>query len=122
MIEVLPESSDICLGFKMSGLLTEDDYAVFLPKLNEAITNHGKINMLVIIDQFEGYAKLDVFNLDLDFGEHQYHHVEKAAYVGEKKWQKWLVKVMDPFTPHTDERFFDSEQLDEAWQWIKETS
>ena len=40
--------------------------------------------------------------------------------MGETKWQRWMIKIMDPFTRRTDERFFDLEQLDDAWQWITE--
>ena len=40
--------------------------------------------------------------------------------VGDKKWQEWMVKIMDPFTRRTDERFFDLDRLEDAWQWIKE--
>ena len=38
-----------------------------------------------------------------------------------KKWQKWMIKIMDPFTRRTEEQFFDLEQLDDAWQWITES-
>lgn len=49
MLEHLSESSEICLGFKVSDKLTEGDYAAFLPKLDEAIATHGKINMLMMV-------------------------------------------------------------------------
>jgi hypothetical protein len=121
MIELLPQSSETCIGFKVSGKLTAEDYDALLPKLDEAITAQGKINLLMVMANFEGYASLSAAKADLKFGTHQYHQVEKAAFVGEKKWQKWMVEAMDPFTRRTDERFFDLEQLDEAWQWIQET-
>jgi hypothetical protein len=44
--------------------------------------------------------------------------VKKAAFVGDKKWLEWVVKIMDPFTRRTDERLFELDQLDEAWQWV----
>jgi len=40
--------------------------------------------------------------------------------VGDKNWQGWMVKILDPFTRHTKERFFEVDQLEDAWSWIKE--
>jgi hypothetical protein len=120
MIEILPQSTESCLGFKVSGKLTAEDYEVLIPQLDQAIAASGKINMLVVMGDFEGWAGLDAAKADFKLGTHQYRQVEKAAFVGDKKWQEWLVKIMDPFTRRTDERFFDLEQLDNAWQWIKE--
>ncbi len=119
MIAYLPQSSETCLGFEVSGKLTTGDYEAFLPKLDKAIAAHGKINLLMVIDKFEGYAGADVAKTDFKFGTHQYHEVEKCALVGSKNWQKWLLKVIDPFTRRTDERYFDLDQLDEAWQWVQ---
>jgi hypothetical protein len=120
MIEILPQSTESCLGFKVSGKVTAEDYEVLIPQLDQAIAASGKINMLVVMGDFEGWAGLDAAKADFKLGTHQYRQVEKAAFVGDKKWQEWMVKIMDPFTRRTNERFFDLEQLDNAWQWIKE--
>ena len=120
MITILPESTESCLGFSISGKVAAEDYDVLVPKMDEAISVHGKINLLVVIENFEGYASLDAAKDDFKFGTQQYRQVEKAAYVGDKKRQEWAVKLMNPFTRHTDERFFEPDQLEEAWQWVKE--
>jgi 6-phosphofructokinase len=120
MVVVLPESSGTCIGFKVSGKVTAEDYDVLLGKLDEAISAHGRINILMVMGDFEGWSGMDAAKADFKFGTHQYRQVEKAAFVGEKKWQKWAIKVMDPFTRRTDERFFDFEQYDEAWSWVVE--
>ena len=120
MIEILPQSSETCIGFKVSGKVTAEDYDVLLPRLDEAISAHGKINLLVVMGDFEGWAGLDAAKADFKLGTQQYRQVEKAAFVGDKKWQEWMVKIMDPFTRRTDERFFDLDRLEDAWQWVKE--
>lgn len=120
MIEILPQSSETCIGFKVSGKVIAEDYDVLLPRLDEAISAHGKINLLVVMGDFEGWAGLDAAKADFKLGTQQYRQVEKAAFVGDKKWQEWMVKIMDPFTRRTDERFFDLDRLEDAWQWIKE--
>jgi len=120
MIEILPQSTANTVGFKFSGEITAEDYDVLVPKLDEAISASGKINFLVLMDDFKWRGGLEGAKADFKFGTQQYRQVEKAAFIGEKKWHEWMVKIMDPFTRRTDERFFNLDQLDEAWQWVQE--
>jgi hypothetical protein len=120
MIEVLPQSTEKAIGFKFSGKFVAEDYDILIPKLDEAIAASGKINMLIVMEDFKWRGGLEGAKADFKFGTQQYRQVEKAAFVGEKKWQEWMIKIMDPFTRRTDERFFDLEQLDEAWGWMLE--
>lgn len=120
MIEILPQSTETCIGFKVSGRVTSEDYDVLLPVLDTAISAHGKISLLAQMGDLKGWADLDAAKADFKLGTQQYRQVEKAAFIGDKKWQEWIVKILDPFTRRTDERFFTSEQLDEAWQWVQE--
>jgi hypothetical protein len=117
MFELLPESTDTCIGFKISGKVTAEDYDTMLPKLDEAIAAHGKINLLVLIEDFD-FKGFDAAKADFHFGTHQYRQVEKAAFVSDKKWLERSVKIMDPFTRRTKEKNFEPDQLEEAWAWV----
>jgi hypothetical protein len=117
MFEILPESTDTSLGFKISGEVTKADYDTLLPKVDEAIAAHGKINLLILVEDFD-FKGFDAAKSDFKFGTHQYRQVEKAAIVSDKKWLEWSVKIMDPFTRRTDEKTFEPDQLEEAWAWI----
>ena len=72
------------------------------------------------MDDFKWRGGKEGAKVDFDFGKVQFHSVQKAAFVGDMNWQKWMVKLMDPFTRRTDERYFDIDQLDEAWRWVLE--
>jgi len=120
MLELLPESTGACLGFKMSGKVTEKERHAMLPKLDEAIAAHGKINLLYLMVDFEGWEGFDTGDPDFRLGTEQYHHVEKAAFVGEEKWQEQFVRIVAPLTWLTEERYFGHAQLEEAWAWLKE--
>ncbi len=117
MFEILSESTDTCIGFKISGEVTVEDYDNMLPKLDEAIAAHGKINLLVLIEDFD-FKGLDAAKADFKFGTHQYRQVEKAAFVSDKKWLERSIKIMDPFTRRTEEKNFTPDQLKEAWAWV----
>ncbi|HSG16905.1 MAG TPA: STAS/SEC14 domain-containing protein [Anaerolineae bacterium] len=119
MFEILPESTNDYMGFKVGGKLTADDYAELLPKIDEAIAASGRINMVVVIDQPEGWDGLDAAKADYKFGTREYRQVERCAFVSDKKWFKWVVKLMDPFTRRTDEKFFEPTELDQAWAWAR---
>ena len=119
MFELLPESTEDTIGFSISGKVADEDYELLLPKLDEAIATHGKINLLVLLGDFEGYDGLDAAKADFRLGTHQYRQVQRAAFVGQGKGQKRLIKIMDPFTRHTEERFFEHDQLEEAWNWAR---
>jgi hypothetical protein len=119
MFEVLPESTDECFGFKVSGKLTAEDYAELLPKIDEAIAANEQINMLVLIDHLEGWEGKEAAKADYEFGRQQYRHVARCAFVSDKKWHRWVIKLMDPFTRRTDEKFFEPAELDQAWAWAR---
>lgn len=117
MIELLPQSTGNVVGFKISGKLSAHDYALMMPKIDELIDKYEEIHLLMLVEYFEG-AGLDAIKPDFNFGTNQYRQVRKAAFVTEKRWMKRLVKMLDPFTRRTEERIFDLDHFDEAWQWL----
>ena len=118
MIEILPESTEKCIGFRFSGKLGTKDYERLFTETDKAIAKYGKINLLADFGDFSGWDSLDAAKDDFKFGTHRYRKVEKAAFVGEKRWQEWMVKIMAPFTRHTEERFFTPDNREEAWAWV----
>ena len=118
MFELLPGSSENCIGFRVSGTVAADDYGILLPRLDEAIAAYGKIKLLVLMEDFQGWDGLDAAKADFRLGTQQYRQVQRAAFVGQGKWQKRLVRIVDPLTRHTEERFFETDQLEAAWQWV----
>ena len=118
MFEILPESTKDCIGFKVSGKVSAEDYDRLIPKLDEAIEAHGTINLLVVLGDFDGWDGLDAAKADFRLGTQQYRQVAKAAFVAEGKWQRGMIKILDPFTRHTEERTFEPDEIDAAWQWV----
>ena len=119
MFEILSESTNTCIGFKVGGKLEAEDYDVLIPKLDEAIAAHGKINMLALVEGLEGWEGLDAAMADFRVGTDQYRNVERCAFVSDKNWHKWVVKLLDPFTRRTKEAFYEPSQVEEAWAWAK---
>ena len=55
MIEQLPRASTKVLGFKLSGKLHDEDYKSFVPLVDKAIAEQGKVRMLAMFHDFHGW-------------------------------------------------------------------
>ena len=86
MFEILDQSTEACIGFKVSGKVSAADYDILLPKLDKAIEAQGKINLVVILEDFDGWAELDAAKADFKFGTTEYRNVERCAFVSDKEW------------------------------------
>jgi len=101
----------------VSGRLTEADYEQFAPEVEKIINRHGKIRMLTDMHDFHGWNTAGLweeFKLDVRHSK----DLERLAIVGEKRWQKWMSKVCQPFTD-AKIRYFDSSEMDQARTWIQ---
>jgi hypothetical protein len=117
VFEILDEGTETCIGFKASGKAVASDYEMLLPKLDAAIEAHGTISLVVVLDDFDGWGELDAAKADFEFGTTQYRDVERCAFVSDKKWHRWMVRIMDPFTRRTEEAYFELSHLQDAWDW-----
>jgi hypothetical protein len=65
---------------------------------------------------FEGYGDLVVVKKDFKFGFGEYKSIHRAAFVSDKKWVKWITRLMDPFT-RAEEKYFPEDQIESALTW-----
>ncbi len=118
MIEELPTSSDRVLAFQLSGKLHDEDYKTFVPRVDEAIAQEGKVRMLVEFHDFHGWDAQALWD-DSRFAATHCTKIERIALVGETAWEKWMAVVCRPFTM-ANVRYFDAADTDAAWQWVQE--
>lgn len=118
MIEELDSRSGNTLGFKMIGKLHDDDYRTFVPRVDQAIAEEGKIRMLAWFHDFEGWDMHALWD-DIKFATTHCTKIERLAMVGERTWEKWMAKVCAPFTM-AKVKYFDVSEIDAAWQWLDE--
>ena len=119
MIERIPESSGKILGFKMSGKLHDEDYKQFVPLIDAAIANEGKVRLLAVFEDFHGWDLHALWD-DIKFSTTHCTKIERIALVGEKTWEKWMAKVCKPFTM-AKIKYFDAADIDKARAWIGES-
>jgi hypothetical protein len=118
MIEQLSSPSDKILGFKMSGKLHDEDYKTFVPLIDTAVSQQGKVRLLAQFHDFHGWDLHALWD-DIKFSTTHCTKIERIALVGDKKWQEWMAKVCKPFTM-AKLKYFDAADLDTAWKWLSE--
>jgi hypothetical protein len=101
---------------RISGKLTRDDYQELTPKIESVIRKHGKARLLVEMQDFHG-LDAGAFWEDVKFDARHYNDIERCAFIGEKKWQEWMVQLCRPFTS-AKIRYFEPKQSAEAVDWL----
>lgn len=118
MIEMLPSPHANTVAFKLSGKLHDEDYKTFVPLVDAAIAESGKVRLLAQFHDFQGWDLHALWD-DIKFGTTHCTTIERIALVGEKKWEDWMAKVCKPFTM-AKVRYFDVSEIDAAWAWLGE--
>ena len=118
MIEKFKESSGNVIGYKVSGTIKKEDYKTIVPEVEAVVEGEGRANLLMDLTDFKWEA-LDAWGADMKFG-HDYHKkIEKMAIVGDKRWEKWMTKIAEPFYAE-DAQYFEAADSEAAWKWLRE--
>jgi len=119
MLAFHPRSAGNVLGVKAIGKLTHADYQQLVPTLKELIKEHGRVRVLVELEDCQGWDDLDAAWDDLKLWFRHSGDVERCAVVGETKWQGRVVQLSWPFFT---KQYFDKAELERAWDWVLEGS
>ena len=117
MIEKMIESTGYTIGFKAVGTITKEDYAQLTTELETIVSEAGSLRLLLDLEAFTG-EDIKAWGADLRFGHEFRKKIEKMAIVGDKKWQKGLALLADPFYAR-ESQFFPIAERDAAWAWIQ---
>lgn len=119
MYETLDESTQTCLVCRISGKVTSEEYQQFQEAVNERIKTNHKINLVVLLSNFEFYGDISAARMDLKFAFDEYKHIRRAAFVGDQMWIDWFTRLIGPFT-RAEERHFPDGELEAAFDWASE--
>jgi hypothetical protein len=105
------------LEVHLTGKLSRDDYAKFVPDSEDMIDRFGKIRILVVLDDFHGWEVGALWE-DIKWDARHATDVERIAIVGETKWHQWMASFCKPFTS-ANLRYFGHDRLTEARAWLE---
>ncbi|HSR50089.1 MAG TPA: STAS/SEC14 domain-containing protein [Acidobacteriota bacterium] len=106
------------LEVMLTGKLKKSDYEAFVPEINRLVKKHGKLRILVMMEDFHGWSAGALW-ADVKLDLKHFNHIERLALVGDKKWQAGMAVFCKPFTTATV-RYFKTADQDEAHRWIEE--
>ena len=115
MITKLEESSGSVVGYRFSGAIGKEDYAVLVPEMEKIVADNGEARILCDLTGFTSErpsAWLD----DLRFGKEFHSKISKMAIVGEHHWEKVIAKIAAPFYAR-EARYFP--MAEPAWEWLR---
>jgi hypothetical protein len=112
------ETGGSLLVVRLTDKLTKDDYEQFTPAFERMIDEHGKIRLLVEMHDFHGWTA-GAFWEDVKFDVKHFAHIERLAFVGDRRWEAGMAVFCKPFTS-AKIRFFDRADSDVAFDWVTE--
>lgn len=101
----------------VSGRLTKEDYARFVPEMERLIRENGKIRILFEMRNFHGWSAGALWE-DVKFDYRHFRDIERLAIVGDKRWQKAMAMFCKPFTT-AKIHHFGSGRLAKAEAWLE---
>lgn len=119
MLQFLPVSDGNTIAIRASGKLSHEDYQHFLPQLEAQMQAFEKVSILLELDKFSGW-ELDAAKDDFSFGMSHIGGFERIAIVGDKAWEHWMTLMAKPFISHGEVKYFNRENLQDAWDWLRE--
>ncbi len=115
-VEIHEAAPDDNIEVTLSGKFTKHDYQNFVPRMETAIQQHGKVWLLVKLRDFHGWTTGALCE-DIKFDWKHFADVERLAIVGERKWEAGMAVFCRPFTRATI-KYFDIAKVDKARKWI----
>jgi hypothetical protein len=118
MLEKLSESSGPVVGYKVDGKVKAEDYQQLNSEVQALVDQYDEIYILLDLQEFAG-EEAKAWLPDMKFGHRFHDKINKMAIVGDKRWEKWLAALADPFYAK-DAELFHSDEVDKAWAWLRE--
>lgn len=117
MSVVIREEGNLLIG-EFRGVLARAEFDECTRHAEEAIRQHGKVRMLILLEGFAGWERGADWG-DVSFALDHDQDVERMAIVGDEQWKdEFFAFTAAPFRT-TKIEFFPPSRLDAARAWVK---
>jgi len=117
MIEITTNDSSALIEARISGHLQADDFGEVAPQVDEFISSHEKVSVLLDLIDFHGWENVTAARTHFKFIKDHHKRIERIAVVANKTWQHWIAAVVGTFIS-SKEKCFDEHQKEEARNWL----
>jgi len=116
-LEIVEKNHDRTVEVHVSGRLEKKDYEYFAPEIEKLIREHGKLNLLVHLENFDGWSAGALWE-DVKFDAKHFRDIERLAIIGDQDWEKGMTTFCKPFTT-AEVKFFPPEEIEQARAWTE---
>lgn len=116
--KVRVETSGDRVEVHVTGKLTRQMYEEFVPVIETAVREHGKLRLLFVMKDFHGWTAGALWD-DVKFEVRHFRDISRLAIVGEKAWQHGMAVFCKPFTT-AKVKYFETSELDAARAWLSQ--
>lgn len=113
------ETDSPIVELETRGKLTQVDFKNIVPRLEELIEEHGKISILLDVEQFEGWTIGGLWE-DIKFDVKHFRDVERIALVGDDAHLESMAGFSKLFTK-ADIAPFRRSDVAAARNWLKQS-
>jgi hypothetical protein len=106
------------LTLRMAGKLTMEGYRQVIPKWEALLNEHGRLRFYVDMADFSGSEAGPLWE-GMKFDIKHRKHYERAAIVGDKKWEEWATELSGVLFK-VPVRFFYQQDAEKAWDWVNQ--
>ncbi|MGH7588975.1 MAG: STAS/SEC14 domain-containing protein [Gemmatimonadota bacterium] len=117
MIEIDDRSQGRVIAIRATGKISADELGPVLERLERVIAEHGKVRLLVHVENL-GMFSPGAFKDDARFSLEHAGDVERVAVVADGLLFGTYVRTAAKLIPG-EVRRFKTKELDEAWGWIE---
>jgi hypothetical protein len=118
MLEILDETTDDLVAFRVSGKHIHDESHKLANMIDARMARFGHARCFVEIADTHG-IELSALREGLDFDLEHGKAIQRCAVVGDQAWERWLVKLLGLFFRNAELRFFGPEDREVALEWVR---
>lgn len=114
------EPNDNYVEVRLSERISTKDYENFLPVIDKEIARCGRICLLVIMENVDGWDVATGWE-ETKFMFSRFSKIDRVGIVGASELQKWMAFFSKPFTM-AEVKYFTHEEETEARKWVSEAA
>ena len=113
----LDQSKGNVLGYEMKGKVTEKEFEDLSEEFKTAVTEHGKVRLLVRIPEIPGVEPGAMVE-DLKLAPHA-SNIERYAILRDNRAAAGWVESLGNALIGGEIKHFEDSQYEEAWRWVQ---
>ena len=118
MLQIIDSPHREVVVIKATGVLTDQDYKEFVPKLETIIKERGPLSVLLEFENFRGWKPKALWD-DFTLGMEHDTDFRRMAIVGQRTLHHLFAVIVRAFTS-AEVRYFEQNEIQKAWDWILE--